>query len=225
MGEAVWLSHCAAVEIHGWTLPITLPIHLTTVREGLRQRKGLVLHYASSPPAVTTRWGLPVTTTARTIADMAALLPTDRALIRLCGQAGFAKQYDRRALLAELGDGRAGAARLRRVLATLDIGGGHTRSELEDALRALIVRQAIAPPLFNEPLDDFVADALWPEAGLVVELDSRLAHDSEPAFFTDREKDLVYAEHGLECLRLTWRQVVGQPERIARLLRSRVGIA
>jgi very-short-patch-repair endonuclease len=107
----------------------------------------------------------------------------------------------------------------------LDVGGGHTRSELEDALHVLIGRHRIRPPLFNEPLGSYVADALWPEQHLVVELDSRMAHNSEPAFFTDREKDLVYAEHGLECLRLTWRQVVGQETRIAGLLLSRVGRA
>lgn len=225
LGAATWLSHQASVEVWGWQPPISHPIHVTTTRRGLRSRKGLVIHCVATPPALTTRWGLRVTTTAATLADMAAAVRDDRALIRLCSQAAYAGHYDRDRLLDQVAQGRPGSARLRRVLATLDVGGGHTRSELEDALRALIVRHGILAPDFNAPLGPFLADALWPDHALVVELDSRLAHDSEPAYFTDREKDLVYAEAGLECLRLTWRQVVGQESRIARLLRSRVGAA
>lgn len=222
IGEGAWISHGSAVELLGWRVGISFPIHVTTTRQGLRQRRGLVIHCVAEPPAATTRRGLPVTTAARTIADMAADLD-DRGLIRLCNQAAFAGGYYRGLLLAELDGGRSGTVRLRRVLAALDVGGGHTRSELEDALRALIRRHRIRPPLFNEPLGEYVADALWWGARLVVELDSRLAHSSEPALFNDREKDLVYAEHGLECLRLTWRHVVGEEARVARLLLTRVG--
>lgn len=227
IGEDASLSFATAVGL--WRLAdlLVLPVHVTTPR-ALSQRRGIRLHRASLPPAESvTHAGFPVTSVARTILDMASVLD-DTGVMQLCSAAAARGRYDRAALEAVLAAGRPGTARLRRVLATLDVGAGHTREELEHRFRRLVERHGIRPPEFNAPLRTaagriVVPDAAWLDRGFVVELDSRSFHDHEPARFRDREKDLAYAELGLSCPRLTWRQVVVEERRTAAVLRRRVG--
>lgn len=226
VGGDARISHDSAVEFLEWRRSFSRPIHVTTSRRGVRQRRGLRIHVAPGDGPVVTRDGLRVTSPARTLADMAALVD-DKALMRLCSAAAFKRQFDRGELLSLLGRGRPGAARLRRVLATLDVGGGVTRTELEHAFRRLIQRHRITPPRFNHELwaagRKLVPDAAWMEHRFVIELDSRLGHGDEVSLFNDGEKDLIYEEIGLRCLRLTWRHVVRQEARTARALIARVG--
>jgi very-short-patch-repair endonuclease len=63
------------------------------------------------------------------------------------------------------------------------------------------------------------ADAIWPEAKLIVELDSRQAHATYDAFETDRERDRLAALQGWLVIRVTWRQLSRQRKRLARDIR------
>jgi very-short-patch-repair endonuclease len=52
----------------------------------------------------------------------------------------------------------------------------------------------------------------WPDARLVVEVDSYAFHSSRRAFEGDRRKQAELQDLGLEVLRFTWLQITQQPE-------------
>jgi very-short-patch-repair endonuclease len=66
-------------------------------------------------------------------------------------------------------------------------------------------------------------DFHWPAQRLVVETDGRATHGHALAFHEDRRRDFDLELAGWHVLRVTWRQVVDEPGRVTRLLRSRLG--
>jgi very-short-patch-repair endonuclease len=65
-------------------------------------------------------------------------------------------------------------------------------------------------------------DFAWPEQGLVVETDGRATHDNPYAFHQDRARDLDLEVAGWRVIRLSWWQVVDEPQRVAELLAMRL---
>jgi hypothetical protein len=113
------------------------------------------------------------------------------------------------ALVAELNGGpRAHSAFAR--LAMLDIVAG-CRSAPECELRDLIRRSKILPePRWNRPLPGYPAirpDACWPDARLVVEVDSKEWHRFGAGIERTEQRQARYAELG-------WRAVAVSPYRI-----------
>ena len=67
-------------------------------------------------------------------------------------------------------------------------------------------------------------DAVWFEHKVVVELDSRLAHDTPSRLEEDHQRDLELRAACYTVLRYTWHQITCQPELvIADLCRHGVG--
>ena len=64
------------------------------------------------------------------------------------------------------------------------------------------------------------ADCLWREQCLIVELDGRATHATRRAFETDRARDRRLTAAGWRVIRITWRQLAGEPQAIARDLRA-----
>jgi hypothetical protein len=62
-------------------------------------------------------------------------------------------------------------------------------------------------------------DVIYRDAKLIVELDSRRWHNTRDGFESDRQRtnDLVVA--GWRVIRITWRMLHDQPERVAALIR------
>ncbi len=229
-GDAA-LAAFAAAEIHRLIDGESVRIDVATTTRGLDDLDGAVRVHGVRrlPPAeVVVTDGLRVTSVARTLLDLAALVSA-KTLFDCCSRAAAQGTYDRVAILNVLGRGRRGSRALRKLLATMDVGTGHTKQELEHAFRRMIERYDINPPEFNARLrvgdTSIVPDGFWRDARFAVELDSRRIHGNEPGIFKDREKHLVYAELGIDFLPLTWRQVVGQEQRVAQALIRRVGRA
>jgi very-short-patch-repair endonuclease len=65
-------------------------------------------------------------------------------------------------------------------------------------------------------------DFHWPQHRLIAETDSRGFHAHALAFQQDRQRDLDLELAGWHVLRISWRQVLEEPERVAALLRSRL---
>jgi very-short-patch-repair endonuclease len=64
---------------------------------------------------------------------------------------------------------------------------------------------------------------VWPAQRLIVELDGRAVHDTAAAFERDRERDRTLHASGWRVVRVTWRQLHGDPEVVARDLRKLLG--
>jgi very-short-patch-repair endonuclease len=195
-------------------------VHVTTARTGIRAPSGVLLHrsrclYEHERTEVD---GMPVTTAARTILDLAATLPV-RRLEQLLDRAEARKLVSLEDLTRAIADhpGRRGTPRLRAVLAAYTP--TVTRSELEERFLELCDRHAVRRPVMNAWVDGFEVDAHWPAARLVVELDGYAFHRSPTAFETDRARDVALTVAGWRVVRFTYRQIADEPARVAATIR------
>jgi hypothetical protein len=157
--------------------------------------------------------GLPVTSVAHTLLDVAASHPfahTRRAL----AEAEYRGLLDLDAVVGVLGRGRRGSANLAAALRNHMPQLAHTRSVLEECFLDLCERYALPLPELNVEVAGLTVDALWREARLVVELDGA-AHAAYRALQVDRARDLRLRRAGHTVLRYSWQQVVEDGEAVA----------
>jgi very-short-patch-repair endonuclease len=174
-------------------------------RPGIRLRRVGVLHASE----VTRRHGIPVTTPARTLLDIAADLAR-HALVRELEHAVGHAQRERLVTAAELDavlgrhPKRKGAALLRQV-----IGGDTpvTRSQAEERLLALVRSARLPAPRANVHVAGRLVDFHWPAQRLVVEVDGFRFHTQRDRFENDRARDRDLAVLGITVMRITWRQL------------------
>jgi predicted transcriptional regulator of viral defense system len=123
--------------------------------QSVRSRPGINAHAASTlrPADVTTRHGIPCTSVARTLLDLADVVPR-RQLERAVEQAEMLRVFDLGELHEVLAraNGRRGAVVLRDVLGELDDEPGLTASDLEDRFLELC-RQAGLPKANGQRVD------------------------------------------------------------------------
>ena len=171
-------------------------------QNGRRSRDGIRIHRSGRLGAqdVTTQHGIPVTTVARTLLDLADVL-SKPALKRAIDESDYLRLFDLTALVAVVdgNPGRRGARLLKAAAAPQHL----TRSELENRFLALCSRHKIPEPLTNVTLCGYEVDAFWPQAKLVVELDGYGAHGTRRAFQSDRERDRLLVRAGFRPIRLT----------------------
>lgn len=218
------LSHYSAAALWGFVAWDDRRPEVTVAGAGTRVHRGLRVHRTKSLPRrdVTRRRGIPVTTPARTLFDLASILDY-RSLRRAVRQAQALRRVNVRQLtevLARLRP-RRGAGKLARVVAT---GAAPTRSELEDVVLDLILDGGLAHPEVNVPiwLDGrcLVPDFRWPRERLIVEADGAAWHDHRLAREDDAERQALLEAHGERIVRVTWPQAVGQPaQTLSRLSR------
>jgi very-short-patch-repair endonuclease len=158
--------------------------------------------------------GIPVTTPARTLLDLAAgtALRDFERLVAHADREGLAQQGALASLLARHPLHR-GARALRSVLA-LPGGPQFTRSEAEARLLALFRRGGLPSPASNTRVASYEVDFLWRAERLVVEVDGFAFHSSAQAFERDRRRDAALTAAGFRVVRFTWRQLVDEPESV-----------
>jgi hypothetical protein len=217
-GPDAVLSHAAAGALWGLRpsaasrVDITVP-HTT----GARAQAGLHIHRSRRlGDNVTTHEGIPVTTPARTILDLAAVLQR-RPLERLLDSAENARLTDVASLeaLARAHAGHRGATKL---LATLDIhtpGTTLTRSELEELFLALCRAHGLPQPLVNHHVAGRERDFVFADHRLVVEIDSWTFHRTRRQFEADRYRDAALLLAGYRTLRVTDTQLEYGPRAVA----------
>ena len=222
-GEGAVLSHRDAA--HAWGLrPTARPrVEITVRGDAGRGRPGVQAHRcALHPRGVTEHLGIPITTVARTLLDLAEVVPS-RELDKAIEQAEKLALYDHPSVLDVLAraHGRRGSKPLGAALAKIHAEPGLTRSRMERRFRALLDDLSIERPETNVELHGHEVDALWDHLRLVVELDSYEHHTTRRAFRNDRRRDAALAEAGYRVLRLTWTQVTQEPDYVAeRLIRA-----
>jgi hypothetical protein len=222
-GRGAVLSHRSAADLWGLRLSDTARLEVTVPTRGGRRRRGAIVVHRSAfePFEATIRRGIPVTTPARTLLDLAEVV-SRRALERAADQSEALRLFDLAALETVLRahPDRHGAARLRRLLAAYEVGEQLTRSELEDRFVALCRRAGVPRPGINARVAGLEVDFYWPEARLVAEVDGLRHHHTRAAFERDRARDTRLMLHGLRVVRFTHRRIVREPGEIARTLRA-----
>ncbi len=221
-GDRAALSHASAGD--HWALTgLRRPLAHVTVARRRRARPGIVVHQSViSEDEVTVHEGIRVTTVARTLLDLAACVSPPR-LRQAIAMAEARRLADSPSLidLFERYPGRRGRSSLRAALDEASI--GIARSELEARFLEFLELRAVAPPRVNAPVEvggrTLIVDCLWPAARLVVELDSRRHHADWEAAEADRARDAALLAAGLRTLRVTWRRLHSEPDRLAAELR------
>lgn len=180
---------------------------------GRRGASGIEIHRTALDGAdVTTRYGIPVTSLARTLLDLAGVLDARRlrAAIR---QAERVHRLDLRTLRRSVEAPRRSVkhALLRRALDAYVPAAASTEADAEMAFLELCSRRGLPAPECQVPIGRWRADFVWPDVGLVVEIDDRQSHDGYVAFQEDRVRDRAMQARGLSVLRFTGREVLSHP--------------
>jgi hypothetical protein len=200
-GDDAVLSHTSAaaawdlIQIRAGATHVTLPGD-----PGRRKRRGIRVHRSGTltPADTTVHRGIPVTTPARTIIDLARTLE-GRALEHVVDVA------DQRGLVDFTDLWHADSASLRAVLSRYSP--APTRSELEERFLALCDDHGIPRPETNVRIDGIEVDFVWRDARLIVEVDGYAYHRSPSAFESDRARDATLTAARWRVLRFTWDHV------------------
>jgi very-short-patch-repair endonuclease len=185
-----------------------------TVPRNARPRPGTRVHVARVERVV--KDGFPVTTVARTLVDLASVLPLGRLrdVFERAERLGLLDVYS----VNEEMRGKRGARKIRAVLAEW-AEPEPSKNEFEQALRTLCREYDIPLPSQNVVLLGYEVDAFW-EPDLVVELDSWEWHKTRRAFEEDRRKAAVLEAAGYRVRRFTWGQIRRERALVAAAIRS-----
>jgi hypothetical protein len=216
-GSAAVLSHTTAASHWGLIADQPRRVHLTV--PGRCRSLSTVRAHHTRRIERTEHLGLPVTPVARTLLDLASLLPFAQ-LRRALAEADFQGLLRPRAVEAVLGRGRPGSAALRRSLARHLPELAATRSVLEEGFLALCERSAIRVPEVNATVEHLMVDALWAAEKVIVELDGQSAHASAANVEQDRAREHTLRRAGYLVIRYSWQQVTRRPEAVAAELRA-----
>jgi very-short-patch-repair endonuclease len=223
MGPGAFLSHRSAAAL--WGLAGDRPKVDVTAPRGkqvLPGRKGIQVHRCQYDPGeVTLRDGIPTSTVARTLFDVAehsqphelksAWDEADR--LRLLRVPEVAAVYER-------GRGRRARTRIRPLLQAEQRYVEDTASPLEDRFAEFVIAHRLPPPQVSVLVGKDVVDALWPAARLIVELDSWEFHAHRAAFEKDRDRDTEHLLAGHRTIRVTHRRLSEEPDRLAAQIRA-----
>lgn len=220
-GDGAGLSHACATalwEIRPYTgewVDVTIPS-----RNGRKPQHRIRLHRSSTLTAddIDTHRGIPVTTVARTLLDVAATL-REPSLARTVEQSEIRRLFDLAAVerTIERQPHHRGVAPLRRAL-VLYRGDELTRSELESIFLALCDAHRIPRPLVNHIVEGEEVDFFWPEQRLIVETDGRATHFTHAAFERDRDRDAHLLVLGYRTMRASELQIRRDEATVAKRL-------
>jgi very-short-patch-repair endonuclease len=219
-GDGAVLSHRSAAALWGLRPSRAGVVDVTVPGDVARGRAGIAVHRPAPPTEATVERGIPVTTPARTLLDLAGAVDVT-GLRRAVERAEELRIFDLRAVDAVISahPGRRGRGAL---LAAVDHARDMrlTRSELERRFLRLCDDHALPRPLVNAQVEGLEVDFHWPDARLVVETDGREHHGTAMAFERDRERDERLVAAGWTVLRFTHRRLVRDPGGVARTVRA-----
>jgi very-short-patch-repair endonuclease len=220
-GPGAALSHRTAA--HEWNVrrPVRSVIDVSAPRQ--RRLDGVEVHRTLlGPEDVVVIDGLPRTTVARTLVDLAGVLDL-RQMEKAIREAEFHKvihmpELDR---LLDTGRGRKGTRMLRTALDRVATRPDEpTESALEDRfLDEVVERHGLPRPRCQFVLLGYRLDFFWPDHGLIVEVDGG-GHARRSAMQADRTRDNLLMESGYRVRRFTWDDVAGRAEWVADRVRA-----
>ncbi len=201
-----------------WGLPVWTPTEsphlILPAGRSYNRCTGLALRSGLRPGEKTTKDGLPVTTLARTVRDMASVLELDELVCLLDSALKAGWRPD------------PGAPRMSpRLRAAMALADARAESPFETLLRLLLVRAGLAPQTLQ--LEIFESggrvyarlDLAWPSVKVAVEADGRMYHDAPEALYRDRSRANALALDGWTILRFTWADLHRRPEWIVAQVR------
>ena len=224
-GDGAVLSHQTAAFLWGLTKSVPSMLDVTLMTGRSRPKTGVRVHRSMhfDQRDLRTRYGLRLTSPARTVIDLAANVTLDD-LDRLVAEArvqNFLRPGELEAAVERAGR-RRGAADMRAFLVAEEEP-DFTRSWGERRLRRLLRQSRLPQPRTNRHAAGHSVDFLWEEQKLVVEFDGFQFHGHRRAFEHDRRKDVDLANAGYQVLRFTWRQLKQEPLAVISAIAQAIG--
>ncbi len=211
-GPGAELSHATTIWWLGLLKYAPKEIHVSTPRR-VRNYDNIVLHGRRTLERVLHK-GLPITTPSQAILDFAATGTHD--LLRLVlANAEYQGLLDVDALNASTGQGVNGTRALRNAIRIHLPALALTRSVIERLLLLLCERFGLPIPLVNVYIGDWLVDAVWPPAKVIVEVDGIHGHRTKAQIERDHQRDLELRALGYIVLRYTEAQLRDMPAAVA----------
>lgn len=230
-GDGASLSYRSAACHRGLRDDNRATIDVTSPHRAGRKRDGIAAHSAATllPRDIEIVDGIPCTTLARTLLDLAEVVST-RSLERAIDRAEILRILDMRPIddVLARANGRRGAATLRAVLSEMQFQSTLTRSELEERFLQICRDIARPPDAVNAWIaypdgGGAEADFVWHAERLIIEVDGRDVHTTHHAFEHDRTRDQHLNLLGWRVVRFTWRQVEHEPQAVAATVAALLG--
>lgn len=226
-GSGAVLSHESAAAL--WGLAGDRPLVDVTALSGSQSKArhpGIRIHVAKlARDEWLTHEGIPVTTVARTLFDLAEAVEPPQ-LESAWDEAGRLRllRVKQVATLCERHPTRPARRRIEPLLTARQLHEEERRrSPLEDRFAAFVQANHLDPPHTNVLVAGDEVDILWPTARLIVELDSWEFHAHRAAFEEDRNRDAEHLLLGYRTIRVTHRRLDEEPARLAAQIRSLLG--
>ena len=218
-GSGAVLSHFAAAVLWGLLKWDDRLIEVTVVGSGGRGRPRLRIHRARSlhPHDRDRQYGIPVTSPARTLLDLAGSNLSDKALRRAVRQAQ-ALHLVSTPRSPSCSNARTATAGSRGSPRSIADGPAATESGHEDVVLDLLLAAGFEHPVVNGTLvvdgKPYRPDLRWPAQQLILEVDSGW-HDGRLAQEDDAVRQADLEAIGERVLRTTREQAIRHPRQLA----------
>lgn len=224
-------SHHSAAQMWRLGLLNTPPDGTVTVtvppgsRAGRYRQARVIRHAAELPDEhVTKLYGIPVTTAARTIIDIARAATFMEGVV-----VADSALYERHTSKAELRRVLVGCQRwpgVSQARQVVDFANGLAESVLESCARVSFREQGLPAPMLQVHIsgrDRTViarVDFCWPRHNTIAEADGLLKYDSGEKAIAELRRDRLLREAGYEVIHFTWRELFAGPARVAGRIRA-----
>ncbi len=221
-------SHHSAALVHGLDLLEPAPRDIVTLTGAVSRTSnrptagGIVFHVAALPPShVTKCLGVPVTTAARTVADLARMVPFMEAVVVADSalRLGKAPKLELERAL-ECCPRWPGAARARTAIAFAD---ERAESALESCARVVFDRCGLEPPelqvIFRGEGFAFRADFYWAQHKTIAEADGMAKYEDPQRARDQIRRDRLLRDAGYKVVHFTWRELFETPDTVVARIR------
>lgn len=197
---------------------------LTCPRQrGWHGRAGVRLHTATLPAEqVTTVVGLPVTTPARTVTDLARTLSFRAGLVT--ADSALHLKLVTKAELTTVLETCCRWPGIRQAAAVIDFADGRAESPLESIARLAFSECSLPPPELQVWLGGAVepvgrVDFYWRQYRTIAEVDGAIKYADPDRARAQLRRDSLLRDDGFEVVHFTWQQITQAPEQVAASIR------
>jgi very-short-patch-repair endonuclease len=206
-----------AAVLHG--LPVlsvpSTPVLTVATPDWLGRRATRHLRHSAVAAAQVCDWyGVPVTTVARTLMDVAR---HDRRSAVMAADAAVREQQVTLSELQTALEHARGWPGIRQARAVIALADGDAESPLESIVRLALHDDGFPPPELQRTIAGYRVDFVWPQHKLILEADGRVKYTNDE-LWQEKTRETALRRAGYEVERILWRDVFeGWPVMRARL--------
>jgi hypothetical protein len=215
--------------LHGLSLLNSLPVDTVTLTLPRGQpwnrpaNAGVVFHSADLAPGHVTRlYNLPVTTAARTVADLARTLPFIDAVV--VADSALHTEKAAKPELRQVLDACAGWPGVRQARRVVSFADERAGSALESAARVVFDEFGLDPPelqvTIHLPAHAFLVDFFWCAHQVIVEADGLAKYAADKDLIAQFQRDRLLRDAGYKVVHFTWRELFKTPELVIARIRQ-----